>query len=54
MKLPKPGAKTAAEDYEKLYDKLEFREAQKVIPAKELDRIMRQRAQGAGWSPPVR
>ena len=52
MKLPKPGAKTASQDYEKLYDTLEFREAQKVIPEQELDRIMRQRAQGSGWSPP--
>jgi|TARA_R100001530_G_scaffold10633_1_gene10455 hypothetical protein len=40
MRVPKPGSKSSAKNYKQLYKDLPFSEAQKVIPAKELDKIL--------------
>ncbi|MCK5020807.1 MAG: hypothetical protein KAS32_27545 [Candidatus Peribacteraceae bacterium] len=41
MTLPKPGGKSYGKNYEQIYADLPFAEAQKLIPAKELDKILR-------------
>lgn len=46
MKLPKPGTKGSAKNYRQLYNELPFSEAQKVIPAEELDKILTENARG--------
>lgn len=44
MSIPKPSGKSTSQDYRQIYESVPFAQAQKMIPAKQLDEIMRSRA----------